>query len=60
MEGQTSVISRIINSFLKGNLPILLIIVSLVAGAMTLFLTPREEEPQIVASSTDFPCGSAC
>ncbi|MES0446056.1 MAG: efflux RND transporter permease subunit [Desulfobacterales bacterium] len=63
MEDQSSVISRIINSFLKGNLPILLIIVSLVAGAMALFLTPREEEPQIVVPLADvivmYPGGSA-
>ena len=55
--------ARIIDSFLKGNLPILLIIISLVAGAMALTLTPREEEPQIVVPLADimvtYPGGSA-
>ena len=63
MEGGNSVISRVINNFLKGNLAILLIIISLVAGAMALLATPREEEPQIVVPLADvlimYPGGSA-
>ncbi len=63
MESGNSVISRIINNFLKGNLAILLIIISLVAGAMALLATPREEEPQIVVPLADvfimYPGGSA-
>ena len=58
-----SPISRIIDKFLQGNLAILLILISLVAGAMALALTPREEEPQIVVPVADiivmYPGGSA-
>ncbi|MGD2269753.1 MAG: efflux RND transporter permease subunit [Desulfobacterales bacterium] len=63
MAGGYSVISRIIENFLKGNLAILLIIISLVAGAMALVMTPREEEPQIVVPLADilimYPGGTA-
>ncbi|UCH20128.1 MAG: efflux RND transporter permease subunit [Deltaproteobacteria bacterium] len=63
MESGNSIISRIINNFLKGNLAILLIIISLVAGAIALLVTPREEEPQIVVPLADvlimYPGGSA-
>ena len=48
MEPKPSAISRIIESFLKGNLAILLIIISLLAGVVALAVTSREEEPQIV------------
>ncbi len=63
MTDSNSVLERIINQFLEGNLAILLIIISLVAGAMALTLTPREEEPQIVVPVADvlisYPGGSA-
>jgi multidrug efflux pump subunit AcrB len=63
MMGNGSVIERIIKNFLEGNLAILLIVISLVAGAMALVLTPREEEPQIVVPVADilitYPGGSA-
>jgi multidrug efflux pump subunit AcrB len=63
MTGETSMIARIINSFLRGNLAILLIIISLAAGVMALMVTPREEEPQIVVPLADilvsYPGGSA-
>ncbi len=56
-------LSGLIGSFLRGNLAILLIIISLVAGAAALILTPREEEPQIVVPLADvlvmYPGGSA-
>jgi multidrug efflux pump subunit AcrB len=62
-EPKHSVVSGIIDAFLKGNLAILLIIVALAAGAAALFLTPREEEPQIVVPLADvmvmYPGGSA-
>src|SRR5450756_2814411 len=62
-EPKHSVVSGIIESFLKGNLAILLIIIALAAGAAALFLTPREEEPQIVVPLADvmvmYPGGSA-
>jgi Cu/Ag efflux pump CusA len=63
MEGRTSALSRVIESFLKGNLAILLIIISLLAGVVALLVTPREEEPQIVVPLADvmvmYPGGSA-
>ncbi len=63
IERKHSVVSGIIEAFLKGNLAILLIIVSLVAGAAALLLTPREEDPQIVVPLADvmvmYPGGTA-
>ena len=63
MEHKPSVISSIIESFLKGNLAILLIIISLLAGVVALAVTSREEEPQIVVPLADvmiaYPGGSA-
>src|SRR5262245_19747161 len=46
-------VSRLIGEFLHGHLSILLILVTLVAGAAALTLTPREEEPQIVVPLAD-------
>jgi len=45
--------TSIIESFLSGNLAILLIVISLIAGAIALLATPREEEPQIVVPMID-------
>lgn len=45
--------SRIVEQFLRGNLSILLILVSLIAGVAALLVTPREEEPQIVVPLAD-------
>jgi multidrug efflux pump subunit AcrB len=62
MQSKSSFLSRIIESFLQGNLAILLIIISLLAGAAALYVTPREEEPQIVVPLADvmvmYPGGS--
>ncbi len=62
-EPKHSMVGGVIEAFLKGNLAVLLIIISLVAGAAALFLTPREEEPQIVVPLADvmvaYPGGSA-
>src|SRR5579859_7257231 len=56
-------ISRIVETFLQGNLSVLLILVSAIAGGVALWLTPREEEPQIVVPLADvliqFPGASA-
>lgn len=56
-------LGRLIESFLRGNLAILLMIVALAAGAIALLATPREEEPQIVVPLADvfvsYPGGSA-
>lgn len=63
MEAKHTFMSRLIEAFLKGNFAILLIIVSLIAGAIALTVTPREEEPQIVVPLADvlvmYPGGSA-
>ncbi len=45
--------SRIVEVFLRGNLSILLIAVSLLLGGVALWVTPREEEPQIVVPLAD-------
>ena len=48
-----SLITRIVDKFLDGNLSVILILVALVAGAAALMLTPREEEPQIEVPLAD-------
>lgn len=45
--------NRIVEAFLQGNLSVVLIIVSLVAGIVALTFTPREEDPQIVVPIAD-------
>ena len=40
--------TRLVEVFLRGDVAILLVVVSLVLGIAALILTPREEEPQIV------------
>ena len=52
-ERKHSLTSGILHAFLKGNLAILLILISLAAGAAALLITPREEEPQIVVPLAD-------
>ncbi|MCE9612770.1 MAG: efflux RND transporter permease subunit [Lentisphaerae bacterium] len=63
MSTERSGLTGIIEAFLKGNLAILLILISLAAGVVALLVTPREEEPQIVVPLADvmvaFPGGSA-
>ena len=63
MERKHAFLSGVIDTFLQGNLAILLIIISLVAGTVVLFVTPREEDPQIVVPMADiivsYPGGSA-
>ena len=46
-------LTRIIETFLRGDVAILLVLVSLVLGGAALILTPREEEPQIVVPLAD-------
>jgi multidrug efflux pump subunit AcrB len=46
-------ISRIVEIFLQGNLSIILILLSLMAGLVSLWITPREEDPQIVVPIAD-------
>ena len=52
-ERKHSITAGILQAFLKGNLSILLILISLAAGAAALLITPREEEPQIVVPLAD-------
>ena len=60
---QHGVTLAIVEKFLGSNLSLILILVSLVVGAAALWLTPREEEPQIVVPLADvlvqFPGHSA-
>jgi multidrug efflux pump subunit AcrB len=46
-------INRIVQAFLEGNLSVLLILISLIAGVAALWITPREEDPQIVVPIAD-------
>ena len=63
MDDKLSFMGRIVDSFLRGNLAVLLMIISLVAGAVALLVTPREEDPQIVVPLADvmvsYPGGTA-
>jgi multidrug efflux pump subunit AcrB len=51
--GREGLTSRIVEVFLKGNLSAMLVILSLIAGAVALLVTPREEEPQIIVPIAD-------
>src|SRR5262245_23516 len=46
-------VSRVVETFLHGNLSVLIILVMLACGVAALRLTPREEEPQIVVPVAD-------
>jgi multidrug efflux pump subunit AcrB len=63
MERENTFLMGIVKAFLQGNMAILLIIISLIVGAGALWLTPREEEPQIVVPVADvlvrYPGGTA-
>ena len=63
MDEKLSFMGRVVDGFLRGNLAVLLMIISLVAGGVALLATPREEEPQIVVPLADvmvaYPGGSA-
>jgi multidrug efflux pump subunit AcrB len=48
-----NLINRIVEAFLRGNLTVLVIVVSLLAGFAALYVTPREEDPQIVVPVAD-------
>lgn len=47
------ILTRIVEVFLRGDVAIMLIVTSLLLGAASLILTPREEEPQIVVPMAD-------
>ena len=63
MNTKSSFGSGLIEAFLRGNLAILLIMLSLAVGAVALLVTPREEDPQIVVPLANvmisYPGGSA-
>ena len=63
MDKEHSFLMGIVQSFLQNNLTVLLIVGSLILGAGALWLTPREEEPQIVVPLAnvlvEYPGGSA-
>ncbi|MGQ9576541.1 MAG: efflux RND transporter permease subunit [Thermoguttaceae bacterium] len=46
-------LTRVVEVFLRGDVAILLTLLSLVIGVVALLLTPREEEPQIVVPLAD-------
>lgn len=56
-------VNAIIHSFLHSNLSLVLVLLAVALGATALFVTPREEEPQIVVPMADvfvsFPGHSA-
>ncbi|MFH2098808.1 MAG: efflux RND transporter permease subunit, partial [Pseudomonadota bacterium] len=47
------IIVRIVHLFLISKLPILFILFSIAVGAAAIFITPREEEPQIIVPMAD-------
>ncbi len=46
-------LTRIIETFLRADVAVLLVVLSLALGAAALVLTPREEEPQIIVPLAD-------
>lgn len=52
-EKKTSIISSIVRFFLSSQLSAMLIIISLCLGAFSIYMTPKEEEPQIVVPMAD-------
>jgi len=52
-EKKNSVLTHIVKLFLTSQLSIMLIIISLALGAFSIYITPKEEEPQIVVPMAD-------
>lgn len=52
-DGHSDLLSQIVRTFLNSNLSIILILFSLLIGAAALWITPREEDPQIVVPLAD-------
>ena len=46
-------LDKAISASLQGRIPIVILFLSLIMGAMALQFTPREEEPQIVVPMLD-------
>jgi multidrug efflux pump subunit AcrB len=52
-DGPQDVLSRIVGIFLRSNLSIILILAASIVGLAALWITPREEDPQIVVPLAD-------
>ena len=52
-DGHTDVLSGLVRIFLNSNLSMILIVFSVIVGVAVLFITPREEDPQIVVPLAD-------
>ena len=52
-QSESNWMTRLVEAFLEGNLSVLLIIISFIAGGIALLVTPREEDPQIVVPIAD-------
>jgi len=52
-EKKDSILTRIVRIFLSSQLSVMLIIISLALGAFSIYITPKEEEPQIVVPMAD-------
>ena len=52
-ENNRSFLSRVVEVFLTSRLSIMLILISLALGAFSIYITPKEEEPQIVVPMAD-------
>ncbi len=52
-DGHTDALSGVVRIFLHSQLSIILIVFSLIVGVTVLFITPREEDPQIVVPLAD-------
>ena len=50
---KTNTITRIVHLFLTSRLSVILVLVSLCLGAFSIYITPKEEEPQIVVPMAD-------
>ena len=51
--GRQPLTSRIVEVFLTGNLSTMLVVLALIAGAVAMVATPREEDPQIIVPMAD-------
>ena len=52
-DAQKGVINKIVAVFLSSQLPVMLVAISLCLGAFSIYITPKEEEPQIVVPMAD-------
>src|SRR3989304_370623 len=50
---KTPLLTRIVEVFLRGDVAVMLTVISIIIGLGALLLTPREEEPQIVVPLAD-------